>query len=754
MASNYIERFIRIFVNNDAAVNDLKQTEKQLDKVDSSAKKLEKTMDNTSKSVLDNGGAVGILNELTGGLASTFKDATEAIQLTGVSLKGLRGAIIATGIGALVVIITELVSNWDKWSGVIDGSTSRLEELNTQLSTLEENYKDLTYAQQTMLDIMKLEGATMDEIAAKRRTNFDKAQALLIKQLETQKLIAAEAIKSATMWDRLTNGLLGNWDKVAEANKKVNEITRKLTKLTDDYYKAEKTDENVKKQQQIEASKKRQLQLDTERLDLLKKINDALRKESDIIVNLGREVETALAKYLSLGEIDDELTNLGKTFESVQNAATKYNKLLDELDASYKKIKNPTKEQTEAYEEERSKVEELVKTYIRFVESFDDLYSRAFKKGKDEIKSLSEKSAISSEVNALELEYLGLQNKIFDFENSYFDIRNGWSNTILDKEKNINDIYENRKKILDLTVGSEIKASSDKTKQYKEELDTIQGLYNVAQANAEREGATDRDLANALILKGKLLQAEKNYTQAVTEETALRETYQFESATLFLDKEAQIYDMSLEMYKNFIDQKKALDDEYYNNLTVTSSNVQGFLSALQDENLIRSKDLRNVLLVAEKGLAIANVVIETIRANNVLKARVIDNNVAGDSALAYALLTNDPRAYASAGLHYKAAGVATAGIALNTVSAGAAIGGILATTLTSWNRSAGGGGGSASGGGGGAPQFNIVGSSGTNQLAATIAAQQNQPVNAYVVGSDVSTQQSLDRNRVTNATFL
>jgi hypothetical protein len=122
--------------------------------------------------------------------------------------------------------------------------------------------------------------------------------------------------------------------------------------------------------------------------------------------------------------------------------------------------------------------------------------------------------------------------------------------------------------------------------------------------------------------------------------------------------------------------------------------------------------------------------------------------------LAYALLSNDPRAYASAGLHYKAAATATAGIALNTVSAGAAIGGILATTLTSWNRSAGGGGGAPGGAGGGAPQFNIVGSSGTNQLAATIAAQQNQPVNAYVVGSDVSTQQSLDRNRVTNATFL
>jgi hypothetical protein len=62
-----------------------------------------------------------------------------------------------------------------------------------------------------------------------------------------------------------------------------------------------------------------------------------------------------------------------------------------------------------------------------------------------------------------------------------------------------------------------------------------------------------------------------------------------------------------------------------------------------------------------------------------------------------------------------------------------------------------GGGGSASGGGAGggvmAPSFNVVGNNGLNQLAQL----QQQPVKAYVVGSEVSTQQALDRNRITNA---
>ena len=70
----------------------------------------------------------------------------------------------------------------------------------------------------------------------------------------------------------------------------------------------------------------------------------------------------------------------------------------------------------------------------------------------------------------------------------------------------------------------------------------------------------------------------------------------------------------------------------------------------------------------------------------------------------------------------------------------------------------GGGGGGGVGGGGFAPpppppQFNIVGQSSTNQLSQTIATQQNRPIQTYVVGNQVSTQQSLDRNAVATSTF-
>jgi hypothetical protein len=52
-----------------------------------------------------------------------------------------------------------------------------------------------------------------------------------------------------------------------------------------------------------------------------------------------------------------------------------------------------------------------------------------------------------------------------------------------------------------------------------------------------------------------------------------------------------------------------------------------------------------------------------------------------------------------------------------------------------------------------APQFNTVGTSGFNQLSDSIAGQNNRPVQAYVVANDVSSAQSLDRNRVRQASF-
>ena len=49
------------------------------------------------------------------------------------------------------------------------------------------------------------------------------------------------------------------------------------------------------------------------------------------------------------------------------------------------------------------------------------------------------------------------------------------------------------------------------------------------------------------------------------------------------------------------------------------------------------------------------------------------------------------------------------------------------------------------------PDFNIIGSTGVNQLADAIGSTEQQPVRAFVVSSDITSQQALDRNNKSNA---
>jgi hypothetical protein len=127
---------------------------------------------------------------------------------------------------------------------------------------------------------------------------------------------------------------------------------------------------------------------------------------------------------------------------------------------------------------------------------------------------------------------------------------------------------------------------------------------------------------------------------------------------------------------------------------------------------------------------------------------VIANKLANLGALA------TPQAIASGGI------TAVPTITANNISLGLGIAANVAATAKALKEIGGGGnapsgggtgGGMATGGGAGggvmAPSFNVVGNNGLNQLAQL----QQQPVKAYVVGSEVSTQQALDRNRITNA---
>jgi len=162
----------------------------------------------------------------------------------------------------------------------------------------------------------------------------------------------------------------------------------------------------------------------------------------------------------------------------------------------------------------------------------------------------------------------------------------------------------------------------------------------------------------------------------------------------------------------------------------------------------RSEELATLSLVVQKGAAIAEVV---IAASQSIAARMA----------AHALIP--PFITMPMGISIpnpvKAIDAAAMGkdITMTKVGAGISIAAILATAIKGGKRSITSGGGRAGGaegaGGGRTFDFNLVGSTGTNQLAEAVGAQFQEPIQAFVVSSQVTSQQELDLEISTGASL-
>jgi hypothetical protein len=191
----------------------------------------------------------------------------------------------------------------------------------------------------------------------------------------------------------------------------------------------------------------------------------------------------------------------------------------------------------------------------------------------------------------------------------------------------------------------------------------------------------------------------------------------------------------LQIEKDTADKKIAI--EKLLNEQKATIQQQGLDTALQGIGVIKSifeksKGVQKAAVIAESAIGIAKM--------------IISNKLANIGALA------TPQAIATSGA------AAAPVIALNNISTGFGIAANVAATAKALSAlgggsapsgSVGGGGSGGSGGGGFNPSFNVVGSSGINQLAGI----QQQPVKAYITTGEVSTALSLERNTLQKTTF-
>jgi len=233
-----IEKQINIDVKikgSDKATADINRLNSKITQLNSTNKEATKGFKDSGNAILENGGAMGLLNDVTGGLAMTVKDAVEATGLfskgttiataaqklytlvvgtTTGAMKALRIALVTSGIGAIVVALGFLISKMMDSTDATEAQKKAQDALNTSLQASLDLYKSETealdgvtkervlrakIAGKSEIELSKIESEARDE----RYKNYINERERLLKQLD-QKGLSVEATK------KINDALLAN----------------------------------------------------------------------------------------------------------------------------------------------------------------------------------------------------------------------------------------------------------------------------------------------------------------------------------------------------------------------------------------------------------------------------------------------------------------------------------------------------------------------------------------------------------------
>lgn len=267
-----------------------------------------------------------------------------------------------------------------------------------------------------------------------------------------------------------------------------------------------------------------------------------------------------------------------------------------------------------------------------------------------------------------------------------------------------------------------INALAIEKKKFEEELETNE-LKKLQQQRANLEEEKNIELTRL-----------QNNINITTLGTQARVDAELEYATKKQEIDNALILNATQTKEKILEQEKAIAEGKKAIQEATIANVESGINLLK--GLFEgNQDIQKGLLIAESAMGIAKIVIATQAANSAdtLSAAAM-GPIAGPIFLGPKLLLN--KIGAGIGI---AANIAATSKALSALGGGGA--------------PSGGGAGATGPTGGAAPQFNVVGQGGMNQIAQSLGAQEQQPVQAYVVAGAVTTGQSLNRNIINNASM-
>ena len=610
------------------------------------------------------------------------------------ALNGIKSGIAATGIGLLVVALGTMVAYWDDIKAAVNGVNAETEKnLKTQEKQAELAQKKLD-AFSLEEKTLKLAGKSEKEINELRRQRIKTAileQEQFIKAQEQRNKIEYQAAKRNR---EIAKGIIDFM---------INSITfipRAAGEIID---------------------------------NLLIPVNKAITflggtaipKVGKLMDNLTESISGGIANFI----FDPE----GVKAEG-DKALEESKKALDGLKGQYLDnelaIQNANKQTNSNKKDDNKKTaEEIAKEEA---DARKKLISELDKQYQDEYKLLSEseKAKIDLIQNAKEKEKAVLLSSYNDWEKGFLDERTKDEKEALDKQfedgliseqKYREDLINLRKNAINLLTEQEAQILKDKKEK----------LYNDLKAIDE---AKQKELDEAL--------------KKMREDVALQSMSEQQKEIEAIN---QKYKAIEELAKGNAEAMKEIEDAKRNDIDKINEKYDKEEKKRRQENIDKYLDLAKQQFQALGDLAMQF----NFKSKSAQKAAF---NVKKGADIASATIDT----YKSAQSAYASmAGIPVAGPALGAAAAAIAVtAGLLNVKKIASQKFEGGsilGGGSGGGsmsvgglsGGAQAPSFNVVGNNGLNQLQQL----QQQPVQAFVVSGNVTTAQSLDRNRITNATL-
>jgi len=478
----------------------------------------------------------------------------------------------------------------------------------------------------------------------------------------------------------------------------------------------------------------------------------ALRAQAQAVMQLASE---EYAKGLTQ-QLEDQRNWQEKTASTVASAGASilnyatagYANYGKEVDKAEGKVYKQSQDRAKKASEDRQKI--LQDAYKGLLKNAEDVSNKYGLISEEENALNEERAAKQAEALAKQKE-LAQQaadakkaslEEIKQAEKEYQD------SLLTDEALEIQNAEEKYQKLLDLAK----KYGEDTTQlEYAKEdaLNNIRTKYadeRQAKEDADKEKSEaqkkiDSEKEQAFIKQQDDIKKELKYLQTEEQFGVEAANYQRskDALTANFDEKMTLFTEGSDQYLSLADAKEAalakLDEDYKKaelQRAVDARNakldvVKSGLSAVSDLVGVfagKSKKQQEKAFKVQKAINIANATIDTYKA--------------ATSAFAYA---PNP----------------IVGAVFAAIAVAAGIANIAKIAKTKFDAGGDGGSGgtvSADSGGGGTasvmtPQFNIVGNNPLNQLASL----QTQPVRAYVVSGEVSTAQSMDRNRVQNATL-